>query len=218
MGRTWFLGLTKSGKEKFGSDSASRCRYNAISAHSKIGNHRKFEKFIINATYKVAAEIEYSKSNKQLKKLLNKNVVPFCISQNMCNRSNYYLTIKKVYDKGVLVIDEETSIDYVVCKTDGTPKGVLYYIIKNEGYDSYKVSSELVDFRNDRILGVHDGIILLDNNKLGMYKINIRDRWTTRKLASAKSWSSKELEIMQSKNEVLMLNNDEKTGASEIWY
>ena len=218
MSRTWFLGLTKSGKEKFGSDSASRCRYNAISAHSKIGNHRKFKKFIAKATYKVAAEIEYSKSNKQLKKLLNKNVVPFCISQNMRNRSNYYLTIKKVYDKGVLVIDEDTSIDYVVCKTDGIPKRVLYYIIKNEGYDSYKVSSELVDFRNDRILGVHDGIILLDNNKLGMYKINIRDRWTTRKLASAKSWSSKELEIMQSKNEVLMLNNDEKTGESEIWY
>ena len=218
MSRTWFLGLTKSGKEKFGSDSASGCRYNAISAHSKIGNHRKFKKFIAKATYKVAAEIEYSKSNKQLKKLLNKNVVPFCISQNMRNRSNYYLTIKKVYDKGVLVIDEDTSIDYVVCKTDGIPKRVLYYIIKNEGYDSYKVSSELVDFRNDRILGVHDGIILLDNNKLGMYKINIRDRWTTRKLASAKSWSSKELEIMQSKNEVLMLNNDEKTGASEIWY
>lgn len=218
MSRTWFLGQTKSGKEKFGSSSSSRCRYNAISAHSKIGKHKKFGNFIRSKTYKVAAEIEYAEGNRQLKKVLNKIVVPFCIAQNMTNKSNYYLTIKKVYNYGVMSVDEDTSIDYVICKTDGTPKRVLYYIVKNEGCDSYKISSELVDFRSDRVIVVHNGIILLDNDKVGLYKINIRDRWTTRELASAKSWSSKELEISDSRDEILVLNNREKNGASEIWY
>ena len=218
MSRTWFLGQTKNGKGRFGSDSSSKCGYNAISAHSKIGKHKKFENFIRNKTYKVAAEIECVKDSRELKKLLNRIVVPFCIAQNMTNKSNYYLTIKKVYDYGVISVDENTSINYVVCKTDGIPKRVLYYIVKNEGCDSYQISSELVDFRSDRIIGVHDGVILLDNANLGLYKINIRDRWTTRKLLSAKSWSSKELEINDLIDEVLLLNNIEKTGASEIWY